>query len=182
MCKMGGFCKYILVIYWMMFIGIVVLIGVGILLIYFGFVGFVFKDVIIEVVYVVGIGDYVNCMVFYGFWLIVVVVGLMFFYLWCLIFMIFYGKLWVLVDVMSYVYELLLVMIILLFIFFVGVVLVGMVFYGLFFYDEVSYMVFWGDVLFVFDVNYVLYDMYYVLVWVKVLLFVMMLGGLLVVY
>lgn len=53
MRNMGGFLKYLFYIGVLMIIGMLVIIGVGILYMYIGFVGFVFKDVIIEIVYVV---------------------------------------------------------------------------------------------------------------------------------
>lgn len=84
------------------------------------------------------------------FWMFLIVVGMMLFYLWCFIFMIFFGKLRVFKEVLDKVYEVFMFMMVLLILLVVGVVFVGMIFYGYFYGD--SYVVFWG--LVVYGVDY----------------------------
>lgn len=209
MWNYGGLCKNLFYIFWVMMIGIFVIIGVGILFSgYIGFVGFVFKDVVIESVYVVINGGYV-------FWMFVVVVLFMFFYSWCLIFLIFYGKLCGDMYIYEYVYESLCVMLILFGVFVVGVVFVGVIWYGSFFGKINEVVKFFGGyyeefvkelvvvvvennlkvfklkyvmvdvsgevVIYIKLENIILYEVYYVLIWVKFLLFVLMFLGLIVV-
>lgn len=126
MWNYGGLCKKILLIFWVMMIGIFVIIGVGIFLIYIGFVGFLLKDVVIESVWV---GNS------YVFWMLVIVVCFISFYLWWLIFLIFFGKECGDYYVYEYVYESLVIMIVLLGILVIGVIFVGMVWYKFFFGD-----------------------------------------------
>lgn len=216
MWNYGNLCKKIFVIFWVMMIGMLVIIGVGILLIYYGFVGFLLKDVIIESVWVLGNG--------FVFWVLVVVVLFISFYLWCLMFLIFWGEECGDYYVYEYVYESLLVMLIFLGVLVFGVIFVGMIWLKLFFgdydkmvkffgmlyyvemfvegygddYDVDDYGdVFYGDDYVMVDKDYgvecgviymlvefevILDEVYYVLKWVKISLFLVMLIGLVIVW
>ena len=171
MRKMGGLRAKIPVTYWMMMAGTLAITGVGIPLTYFGFAGFLSKDIIIESVFA---GH--NAAAGYAFVLLVLAACMTSFYSWRLIFMTFHGPTRADAHTFDHAHESPAVMMWPLYILAAGAVLAGMIWYG----DFVGHHEgeWWGAAIFNGPDNHVLHDAHNVPKWVKVSPFVAMLIGL----
>ena len=171
MRKMGGLAKKIPMTYYMMLAGTLAITGVGVPLTYFGFAGFLSKDIIIESAYA---GH--NAAHMYAFWMLVISALMTSFYSWRLIFMTFHGETRADHHTYDHAHESPNVMMIPLYVLAVGAALAGMLWYG----DFVGHHEgeWWGPSIFNSPDNHVLHDAHEVPKWVKVSPFVAMLTGL----
>jgi NADH-quinone oxidoreductase subunit L len=175
MRKMGGLAKKIPITYYMMLIGTLAITGVGIPLTYFGFAGFLSKDIIIESTFA---GH--NAAHMYAFWMLVIAACMTSFYSWRLIFLTFHGQTRADQHTYDHAHESPAVMLWPLYVLAGGAVLAGMIWYG----DFVGHHEgeWWAAAIFNGPDNHVLHDAHNVPKWVKVSPFVAMIIGLAVAY
>ncbi|MCG8356807.1 MAG: NADH-quinone oxidoreductase subunit L [Kiloniellales bacterium] len=170
MRKMGGLWKMIPVTYALMWIGSLALAGIGIPFTHIGFAGFQSKDAILESAFAAqtGVGHF-------AFWLGIAAAFMTAFYSWRLLFMTFHGEPRCDEKTLAHVHESPRVMLWPLYLLAAGAVASGMLGYHLFVGGGVAE--FWGDSVLMLPTHTALADAPYVPGWVKVLPFVMAVGG-----
>ena len=141
MRQYGGLLKVTPVTAWTMFIGTLAITGVGIPLTYFGFAGFLSKDIILESAYASE-----NAGHLYAFWVGVLAAAMTSFYSWRLWFKTFLGRYRGDPHTLSHAHESPMVMLVPLFVLAAGAVFAGMLFYGDFVGHHVSE--FWGQAIY----------------------------------
>ncbi|RVB60342.1 NADH-quinone oxidoreductase subunit L [Mesorhizobium sp. M7A.F.Ca.CA.002.03.2.1] len=170
MRNMGGLRKLIPTTYWMMVIGTLALIGVGIPVTVIGTAGFFSKDAIIESAFA---GH--NSVAGMAFVLLVIAACFTSFYSWRLIFMTFHGKPRASHEVMHHVHESPPVMLVPLFILAAGALFAGVIFHNAFIGE--GYAEFWKASLFTLPDNHILHDIHELPLWVELSPFIAMLIG-----